>query len=124
MYLKKREFLPILLLGLSSGFLNGLLGAGGGILLVFGLRGLLRGRVRDARSFYASTIAVMLPLSAISAWQYRAQGYLPSLSLKALVLPAVLGGAVGALLLRCLKPRLLARIFAAVVLVSGILLVV
>ena len=124
MYLQKRNYLPVALLGLLAGFLNGLLGAGGGIVLVFGLRRLFSKKVRDGRSFYASAIAVMLPLSALSAWQYRKAGHLPPLSFGSLLLPAVLGGACGALLLRALKPRALSRIFAAVVLCSGILLVI
>ncbi len=124
MYLKKRNYLPVVLLGLLAGFLNGLLGAGGGIVLVFGLRRLFSERVRDGRSLYASAIAVMLPLSALSAWQYRKTGHLPTLSFGALFLPAVLGGACGAFLLRLMRPRALSRIFAAVVLCSGILLVI
>ena len=124
MYLRKRDYLPVAALGLAAGFLNGLLGAGGGIVLVFGLRRLFSKKVRDGRSFYASAIAVMLPLSLLSAWQYRKAGHLPSLSLGTLLFPAILGGACGALLLRRLKPHALSRIFAAVVLCSGILLVI
>jgi uncharacterized membrane protein YfcA len=118
------RILPILFLGLGAGFLNGLLGAGGGILIVFGLGLLLRDKLDDPRSVFASAIAVMLPLSAISAFRYFQNGYTEEARLGFLLIPAIAGGALGAWLLRRLTPRALSHIFAAVVLVSGIVLVV
>lgn len=119
------KYFPLLLLiGFLAGLLNGLLGAGGGILIVIGLRAIFGKEVSDSKRFYATAIAVMLPLSVISAWQYMQNGHLPTLSLGLLVLPALCGGIIGALLLRLIRPLLLARIFAAVVLVSGIVLVI
>ena len=111
------------MLGLGAGFINGLLGAGGGILIVFGLSRLLRGKVRDPRSVYASAIAVILPLSILSAIQYFRHGSVDLNMAVALILPAIAGGAVGAWLLRRLSPALLSRVFAAVVLLSGITMV-
>ena len=118
------KLLPIVGIGVAAGFLNGLLGAGGGIVIVFGLGALLGKQLEDPRTVYATAIAVMLPLSAFSAWQYFQNGHLTEGNLGLLVLPALAGGAVGAWLLRRLTPNLLARIFAAVVLISGIVLVV
>lgn len=115
--------LPVLALGGAAGFLNGLLGAGGGILIVSGLGHLCKkSPISHAR--YASAIAVMLPLSAISALHYYRAGHLSSPSLLSLLLPAALGGALGALLQRHLSSRALGRLFSALVLTSGILLVV
>ena len=122
-----RNFLTVCLLwllGLLSGLLNGLLGAGGGIILVAGLRTIYKEKLPDPHSVYVSAIAVMLPLSALSAWRYAGAGHMPSAPLYTLLLPALAGGAAGALLLRRLTPRVLARLFAAVVLVSGVVLVI
>lgn len=116
--------MPILLIGFGAGFLNGLLGAGGGILIVYGLRHLLKDSPVDPHAIFASAIAVMLPLSAISAILYLRNGHLEAASVGLLALPAIAGGAIGALLLRRLSPRALSRLFAAVVLVSGLVLVV
>ena len=119
-----RLVLPLLGIGMLAGFLNGLLGAGGGIAVVMGLRALFAKKGADAHSFYATAIAVMLPLSALSVWQYAAGGHLPSVSLWGLILPAAAGGATGAFLLRHIAPHRLNRIFAAIVMLSGIILVI
>lgn len=113
---------PILLLGLCVGFINGMLGAGGGILLIYGLQKLCH-RVADKRSIFATAIAVILPLSCVSAAHYFRHGSLDLNTLGWLILPAIAGGALGAMLLRRLSPRVLSRIFAAVVLISGIVMV-
>lgn len=124
MELRLRDVPLLALLGVCAGFLNGLLGAGGGIAIVVGLKALFGKRVPNGRSFYATAIAVMLPLSALSLWQYRKSGDLAFPQLASLAVPALLGGAAGALLTRRLTPRLLGRIFAAVVLISGVILAV
>ena len=116
-------FWALLAIGFGSGLINGLLGAGGGILIVYGLNRFLK-KAEDPRSIYAAAIAVILPLSILSAVRYFRHGSLSLDSIYPLILPAVLGGAVGAMLLRRLSPAALARIFAAVVLVSGITMVV
>lgn len=118
------KILPIVGIGIVAGFLNGLLGAGGGIVIVFGLGLLIGKKLPDPRSIYATAIAVMLPLSAFSAWQYFKNGHIAESNLGLLILPALAGGALGAWLLRRLSPRALSRIFAAVVLASGIVLVI
>ena len=119
-----KKWLPIPFLGLVAGFLNALLGAGGGIPLLLGLQALLGKRVADGRRFFTTTLAVMLPLSLLSVWQYQKKGALPTPPLFALLVPAVLGGALGALLLPRLSVGALRKIFATVVLFSGIFMVI
>ena len=113
-------FLTLLAVGFGAGCINGLLGAGGGILLVFVLRRLLKGQHADSRSAYVCAIATILPLSLISAVRYLRQGNLDLKAAAILIPPAAIGGCLGALLLRKLSPAALSRIFAAVVLTSGI----
>ena len=115
---------PLLGIGLLAGFINGLLGAGGGILIVLGLRRYFAKKSSNERRFYTTALGVMLPLSAFSVWQYARAGHLAPLSLGTFLLPALIGGALGALLLPHLKIALLNRIFAGMVLISGILLVI
>ena len=75
-------------------------------------------------AFFTTTLAVMLPLSLFSYLQYQKSGHVPPTPPLSLLLPALLGGAVGALLLSHLQVKLLQRIFATVVLFSGILMVI
>ena len=72
----------------AAGFLNGLLGSGGGMVL---LPVLLRRQKQEPRRAFATSLGILLPLSALSAglrlWQ--------SVPEWTLVWPVVLGGAVG-----------------------------
>ena len=113
-----KKTLPVLALGAIAGFLNGLLGAAGGILLVAGLTR----RIKDARTPFSTALAVMLPLSALTLCRYYALGHLNAAPSPSFLAVALLGGVLGAWLLRRLKPRILQRIFAGVTLLSGVLL--
>lgn len=119
-----KTYTVLLLIGLLAGLTNGLLGAAGGIVIVMGLRAVLRKKAPNVRRFYTTAIAVMLPLSILTVMQYKHAGHLPVFSPEAIVTPSVLGGALGAWLLPYLKPVILHRIFAVLILISGILLAV
>ena len=70
----------------------------------------------DRRDLFASALAVMLPVSAVSALRYRLAGVDPlPRSLLPLLLPAAAGGLLGAFLLERTSPRRLRRLFAAVI---------
>ena len=105
-------------LGGLAGFLNGLLGAAGGILLVAGLTH----RIKDAHAPFSTALAVMLPLSALTLYRYYAIGHLSATPHVGFLAAALLGGMLGAWLLRRLRPRILQRIFAGVTLLSGVML--
>lgn len=127
--------LPLLICaatGFGAGLLNGLLGAAGGILLVLLLPHLpspFPGSATPAlwendphpKDVLATSMAVMLPVSAVSGIFYWARGIRPSPTLLvALILPACLGGLAGASLLGKLPDRTLRRIFALLVAVAGL----
>ena len=117
-----KKTLPVSLFGLAAGFLNGLLGAGGGIPLVMGLAGIFGKKVANGRRFFTTALAVMLPLSLYSVYRYASKAPVPTDLFGALLFPALLGGAVGAWLLGRLSTKLIGRIFATVVALSGILM--
>ena len=120
----------------ESSLLNGLLGAAGGILLVAVLPRLTPpatlylpavplGRYHERRDVLATALAVMLPVSAVSGVFYWMNGVRPSPTLLLfLILPAALGGLLGAELLGRLPDRVLKKIFAALVVVAGVRMVV
>lgn len=110
--------------GLMSGFVNGLLGAGGGIITVWGLGRMLRGSAVERRDIFANALAVMLPISAVSAMNYSLRGLADGRELGILVLPAVVGGICGALMLERISADWLKLIFSVMVIYSGIAMLV
>ena len=131
MYIKpthesKKKLMILVLLGAAAGFINGLLGAGGGILLVWVLS--LRNpndSPEGVRDTFASTLAAILPITALSAILYSLEeSGTPSISeLAPLILPAIAGGAIGAFLLHRINTMFLKKIFALLILYSGISMV-
>ncbi|MBQ2767943.1 MAG: sulfite exporter TauE/SafE family protein [Clostridia bacterium] len=119
--MKKKPFplWAILLCGFTAGIMNGLLGAGGGIILIFVLRSVL-GTETDGRDVYATALAVTLPITLLSALRYHAAGQLSLPSFLPLALPAIIGGIVGAVLLDRINAGITKRIFAAIVIFSGL----
>ncbi len=120
----RRARLAVLALGgLAAGFLNGLLGAGGGILLVF-VMGLAMGEELDGKDIFANALCVMLPISLLSVATYALGGRLTADGIDALLLPAMVGGAAGALLLDRIAVASARRLFALLVVFSGIVMLV
>ncbi len=131
------RWVALALLGLGAGFCNGLLGAAGGVLLVLLLPRITlptplavcvsrRRMVQpfdgtlSRRDLLATSMTVMLPVSAVSGVIYWLGGIRPSGEMMAvLVVPAILGGLVGARLLGRLPEALLRRLFALLLVISG-----
>jgi hypothetical protein len=67
-------------------------------------------------------VSVFVDGEKLSVWQYARAGSLEPTRLGWLIPPAIAGGVIGALLLRRLSPKALSRLFAAVVLISGLVL--
>lgn len=101
---------------MAAGLINGLLGSGGGMIAVPVLE---RSGV-EANRAHAASVAIMLPLSAVSAVFYLSRGD-ASLSDALPYIPGgVVGALVGVLLLRRVKPAVLRRIFGGVAIYSGV----
>ena len=112
----------LLIFALLAGMVNGLIGTGGGVIVVFLLRYLLKGRGYDARDVFAGAICVILPFTVFSAACYLyARNEILGESLGYLF-PAALGGLAGGFLLGKLKLRITKKIFAALLILSGILM--
>ena len=108
--------------GFFAGMLNGLLGAGGGILLVFLITAILSTKSEgkfSKKDAMAISLAVMLPISVFSAIRYYLSGNLDVSYAKGLLIPAVLGGLLGGVLLNKLKESFIIKIFAVLVIYSG-----
>ena len=105
---------------LGAGFLSGLIGAGGGIVLFF-ILGSLYGK--DAKQNLALSSSAVMLFCIVSLFFYKGLS-LDAEKLLRLAIPAALGGALGASLLKKLSTNTAKRLFAVVVTVSGIIMLV
>jgi len=130
MTLRRRRLLDLLLLiglGSAAGFINGLLGTGGGILLVlaFGrLSDQQRGRPiplpLSRRDAYANALCVMLPISLFSALRYISAGTITTAGFSPFIPPSILGGILGGILLDRLRVSWLRLLFSVLIVISGL----
>lgn len=124
--IKKRDKFQIknkiwlILSGAVIGILNGFFGGGGGMVCVPILQKVLN---LDAKHSHATAIAVIFPLSLISAFIYVINGYIESMPLLTIGIGVVAGGIIGAFVLKFLPPKAVRIIFAIIMLVGGIKLI-
>lgn len=116
MGLLKKDKLTTALAGLTIGFVNGLLGAGGGMVAV----PLLKRLGLEQKQAHVNAVAVILPISILSAALYIAKDYVNLSS----ALPYIPAGAVGALIgtytLKKISPLWLKRIFGGFMVYAGV----
>ncbi len=102
--------------GIVTGFLNGLFGSGGGMIAV----PILEYSGLDAKVAHATSIAVILPLTAISAGYYLFSGAVEVGD----ALPYLLGGLpgclVGSKLLGKLSTTFITRMFGLLILFAAV----
>jgi len=96
------------IIGLAAGLANGLFGAGGGTLLVPALEKFLKFETHKA---HATTLAVILPLSVISAVVYTWGVDVDWTALLLVSIGGVVGGIIGAKLLNKLSGAWLNMLF-------------
>ncbi len=107
----------LVILGALSGFINGFLGGGGGVLVVSMLLTILTLPQKNAQ---ATALLVILPLTVVSAVVYLCKGVVQWQPTLWATLGVVAGGVVGALLLSKLKSDVVKIIFAVVLILGGL----
>ena len=108
---------PIAVVGLCAGFLAGLFGVGGGILIVPGL--VLAAHMAQ-RLAHGTSLAAVVPISAASLVSYAAHGNVDWNVATWLAIGAVGGAVIGTRLLHVLPQRTLAIIFIVVLVGSAL----
>lgn len=109
----------IVIISLIGGVFNGLMGAGGGILLSLGFSALIGNLMKEKKDIYFNSQAAMIPVSMASYFLYAASGEVTSIPLHYMIFPAIAGGVVGGIASSRVKSKYIKLIFAAIVLFSG-----
>jgi uncharacterized membrane protein YfcA len=120
---KLDRYLILPVISFFAGGVNGFLGTGAGIVLVYLLTYLNRGK-SETKNNFAMTIALVIPMSAISLYFYIRGGNVDYELIRISVIPAMLGGILGAYLMDKINRRLLSLIFAVLVIYSGFRMVI
>jgi len=102
---------------LASGLVNGLFGSGGGTLLVPGMNKILG---FETHKSHASAVAVILPLSIVSAFIYSRGVSVDWMALVCVSVGGVLGGYIGAKLLNKLSDARLHKLFGLFMIAAAI----
>ena len=108
---------PIVVVGLLAGFLAGLFGVGGGILIV---PGLVLAAHMTQRLAHGTSLAAVVPISLASLASYAAHGNVDWNVALWLAIGAVGGAVIGTRLLHVLPQRTLAIIFIVVLVASAL----
>lgn len=114
-----RSKIKPLALGALSGFVNGLLGSGGGMIAVPALRS----QGLDAREAHATSIAVIAPMCLLSAAIYLFRGDVTIIAALPYLPAGAAGAFLGALLLRRIPDTILRKLFGAFAVWAGLRLI-
>lgn len=115
-FLKRTKKLTAPIGGFLIGMVNSLFGAGGGILAVPALQksGLSK------KEAHANAVAVILPVSILSAALYLAEGKVQLSDASPYIVAGLIGSVIGTIILRKISPNLLKRIFGVFIIYAGI----
>ncbi|MET0713625.1 MAG: sulfite exporter TauE/SafE family protein [Mycetocola sp.] len=108
------RWVRLVLIGLAAGFLSGLFGVGGGILIVPALMLLVS---FDPRVAAGTSLAAIVPMSIVGVLSYAAGGYVDWAAAALLAAGAIVGAQIGSHLLSRLPRRALRWGFIAFLLV-------
>ena len=112
-----KKKIAMVICGLFIGAVNGLFGAGGGMLAVPALT-YIGGY--DEKSAHATAIALMLPLCLVTSVAYGVSATFDFRVVLPTVLGVAAGGAIGAILLKKLSSDLVTFLFYALMLFAGL----
>lgn len=104
-------------IGIVTGLLNGLFGSGGGTIIVPAMESFLGVKAHKA---HATAIAVILPLSIISAFIYAGSANNDWMTILYISLGGMMGGFIGAKLLKKITAKWLHKIFGLFMIAAAI----
>jgi len=108
----------LILIGLAAGFLSGLVGIGGGIIIVPALVLLLGFTQKQAQG--TSLGIMLLPIGILAVMQYYKQGYININYVLIVALAFVAGGFLGSKLALSLSDERMKKVFAVVLFIISV----
>ena len=117
---KKRKILHKLFGGFLVGTVNGLFGAGGGMVAV----PMLKKLGVDGKEAHSSSVAVILPISVFSLVIYLLKGRVVLSAGLPYIIPGLIGALIGTVVLTKIPEKWLRRIFVLFMIYAGGRLVV
>ena len=117
---RKWQIFFLIILGLFVGFINGFLGAGGGMLLVPFIILILK---MDAKVAHATAILIILPICAVSGVLYIIKGAFELNIFIPCLIGTIVGGVLGTFILSKLKNNIITAIFSVVMIAAGVMMI-
>lgn len=112
--------IKLMFTGLTIGFINALFGAGGGIIAV----ALLKKKYGNQKRAQATAVAVILPITVITAIRYMSLGYMTLAEAVPYILPGFIGAVAGSKLLKKANNKILKILFSFIMLWAGVRLII
>lgn len=113
--IKLKRNLTSLLYGIGIGLVNGVFGAGGGMIAV----PVLKSNGLDQKQAHANAVAVILPISIVSTIMYLAKGNMTLGDSLAFIPTGLIGSAIATFALQKFSNSLLQKMFAAFMIYAG-----
>lgn len=113
----RRSWFRYGLSGAAAGLVNGLFGAGGGMVLVPML--IHYGKLEDKKAF-SSAVCIILPLCLVSIVVYWMKQVFPFTEALPYLAGGLIGGVLGGILFRKVSVQFLHKIFGVVIFVGGL----
>lgn len=112
-----KNFFISSVIGIITGFANGLFGSGGGTIVVPAMEKFLK---VEAHKAHATAIAIILPLSVLSAFIYLKNGDIQWKIVLFVSLGGMVGGFIGAKFLNKIPTKWLHKIFGTFMIVAAV----
>ncbi len=103
--------------GAAAGLVNGLFGAGGGMVLVPML--IRYGKLKDKQAF-SSAVCIILPLCLVSIFVYWMKAVFPFSDAVPYLIGGLVGGSLGGILFRKVSVQFLHKVFGVIIFAGGL----
>ncbi|MBQ4119398.1 MAG: sulfite exporter TauE/SafE family protein [Clostridia bacterium] len=118
--MKIKENVRIAVIGTAIGLVNGILGAGGGMLAV----PLLKKIGFSQKESHTNAIAIILPITIVSAAIYLFKDFVEIKDSLIYIPTGLLGAVLGTYILKKISPKWLKRIFSILMVYAGVRLLI